>query len=931
MLLGFSGVFRATADDSPCAATPALDTAYKQMKSAASAREVVRAQALLGDATGHSSGELQREPVCEGAFHHLMAQIFESAGQLTDARASYLKELSILNLLKQQRESATVLRLLARLGMQLGDEDGQTEDYLTRSLAISESIQDKSTWAAGLNLLGYYRMEHGRFADAEKPLLDCVAIASSIDDQPRAGKCKGSLADLYEHRAEYVKARTYGFESLDTSRRSADGRESARVLDILANVYLDLNQADRALQFYEEALGLRESLHLSQQDIAVSHQDLGDALAHLGRRGDALRHLQKALELRRAVGNPKEIASTLNAIGGVQPTAEARKSYTESLAIARKHHYDDLIAGNLYQLGDLSLDAGDLAAALADHREALKIREALHDPANEIFSRDRVGVVLERSNRLEDAAAMYESALAPLETLGKQVTDPTQYGAFLVTSEILYPHYARVLFRLGKIEQAFLISERERGVGLARAARLNARNFSDQLSPQAQAEWQGAKTALARAANNWAYLSKTGSEPRLIEDAKVSYLDGAKRLDTVRDRLLMQNPELSIEDFPPVTMTELSGLALPETLYLEWRIVDDSSVLLFAFSGKTGIQAWELPAGDAMLRSAVTAWRATLIQSNGRGVGIVGAGPATGNEPKLAADLFRTLFGPAARLLDSRAFHRLVVVPDGPLSGIPFAALIDGSGNRLLETFSITNEVSLGSLLHVPARPEPKRYMLVLGDPLHAGEKRIVEPGDSIFEPLAFARSEAEAIAGLDTGAVLRVGESARESDIKRTAGDFEILHIATHAILDANDGMQSGLLLATEPRDSAEDGFLQAWEIAGLSLSARLTVLSACQTGEGAERIGEGLLGLSWAFQAAGCPTVVGSLWAVDDASTSELMVAFYKELKAGTSADEALRRAAVALRANPRFSSPSYWAPFIVTGQPDSKLRNSSAARAQ
>ena len=108
----------------------------------------------------------------------------------------------------------------------------------------------------------------------------------------------------------------------------------------------------------------------------------------------------------------------------------------------------------------------------------------------------------------------------------------------------------------------------------------------------------------------------------------------------------------------------------------------------------------------------------------------------------------------------------------------------------------------------------------------------------------------------------------------------------------------------------------LRAWEIATVPLAARVAVLSACQTGQGDESLGEGLVGLAWAFQGAGCPNVVASLWNVDDASTQELMVAFYRGLRKGEPLETALRQAALETRRKPGYASPYYWAPFELIG---------------
>jgi CHAT domain-containing protein len=164
------------------------------------------------------------------------------------------------------------------------------------------------------------------------------------------------------------------------------------------------------------------------------------------------------------------------------------------------------------------------------------------------------------------------------------------------------------------------------------------------------------------------------------------------------------------------------------------------------------------------------------------------------------------------------------------------------------------------------------------------------------------------------------VGPRAQEAVIKREMPRSALLHFATHGLLDSRDGMRSCLLLAPEPEGSGEDGVLEAREIAGMTLSARLAVLSACESGRGQPGGGEGLVGLAWAFRAAGCPSVVASEWSVDDAATERLMEAFYRGVKGKMRLDDALRQAMLSVRAWTAAKEgrdvPYYWAAFQVMG---------------
>jgi tetratricopeptide (TPR) repeat protein len=131
----------------------------------------------------------------------------------------------------------------------------------------------------------------------------------------------------------------------------------------------------------------------------------------------------------------------------------------------------------------------------------------------------------------------------------------------------------------------------------------------------------------------------------------------------------------------------------------------------------------------------------------------------------------------------------------------------------------------------------------------------------------------------------------------------------------DNSSPMYSHVVLA-QSEDGKEDGLLEAWEIMQMDLKADLAVLSACETARGRIEAGEGVIGLAWALFVAGCPTTVVSQWKVESSSTTELMLAFHRNLQTGATTSESMCRAAMKLMSDKRYNHPFYWAGFIVIG---------------
>jgi CHAT domain-containing protein len=200
--------------------------------------------------------------------------------------------------------------------------------------------------------------------------------------------------------------------------------------------------------------------------------------------------------------------------------------------------------------------------------------------------------------------------------------------------------------------------------------------------------------------------------------------------------------------------------------------------------------------------------------------------------------------------------------------------------------------------------------------------KRAAEQvGLDTLRRLRFSRVEADAIASLvPSGNRFEAldFQASRDNALSPELGKYRILHFATHRLLNSGHPELSGLVFSTvDSNGKPQDGMLRLHEIFNLSLNADLVVLSACQTALGKDIRGEGLIGLTRGFMYAGTPRVVASLWNVEDRATAELMKRFYEGvLKRQLKPAAALREAQLALQQNKRWSSPYYWAGFVLQG---------------
>jgi CHAT domain-containing protein len=335
-----------------------------------------------------------------------------------------------------------------------------------------------------------------------------------------------------------------------------------------------------------------------------------------------------------------------------------------------------------------------------------------------------------------------------------------------------------------------------------------------------------------------------------------------------------------------------------------------------------GLEVFPLPLGDLSLRQRVGAFR-NLLQH-------------AGSDSKALARQARELYDLLLRPADARiaAAARILLSPDGPLHTLPFAALVrDGRFLAEQKPIHTVASATVYAELKKSRRERPSSLRMEIaafGDPsyppLSPGQPSAAHPevraalGRGLeLTPLPATRDEVRGITALYPEARTFLGAEATEGRAKSIGKDARYLHFACHGLLDERFPLNSALALSIpdQPREGQDNGLLQAWEIfESLRLDADLVTLSACDSAMGSEMGGEGLLGLTRAFQYAGARSVLASLWSISDISTAGLMKRFYSHLRAGKTKDEALQAAQAALIRSSDFSHPYHWAAFQLVG---------------
>lgn len=817
-------------------------------------------------------------------------------------------------------------------------------------LWLGRTLKDDRTIVPGLTGLGIVEAQRGDLLTGTKLLLQAQQVAEPLNDPSALQPALANLAITYRRLGDLDAAEASANHALSLALAMKRQEPESRVYNTLGLIAAGRGQLTTALDYFTRSLELKEDDGgRGTREIANTLSNMGALYSEVGDYDQAHVYFQRALKTVDRPGaewessTATQLSNAGNALLVLGKRVEARAAFDRALALAERAKDGLTYTAVLYNMGNLSRDEGRLDDAIDFHRRALEIRaqggnrlsqiESLSELTRLMLARGAVdeasalvnqslalaeaagvpagvaraqvfrGEVLEAQGRPDEALAAYEAAIQAVEMLRDQAIGGSQ-GRQVFLSWRLAPYLgvAALHAKAGRGFDALLSIERARARTL-----LDIMSVGRPVARSLTADEQVRERTLDAAVVSASTLLTTARGARVPNQARVAQLEAAlaaarRERQTFLDQLEAARPDLKLARgaAPLLSRDHLTTLLPAGTAVAEFVIEPARTWVYLIKAGPDGpdIRVHGLSA-DANTLTALADRFADQVATRDLGFN------ATSRQ------LYATLFGPHEAWLEG--VRHLILVPDGALWRVPFQALQSARGQYLIERTAVSYTPSLSALDVLRSRQQQRSrtaapFLLALGDPDLATASAPTRLPEAVREVEAIGR-----LYGRGRSAVF-VGANASESALRANISRAQVVHVATHGVLEDVSPMYSHLVLA------GDDGRLDARELVALDIPAELVVLSACETARGKVGGGEGIIGLSWSLFAAGASTAVVSQWAVDSASTTTLMIGFHGQLlgRGGSrlTAPHALRASALAIMRDPRYRHPFYWAGFIAIG---------------
>jgi CHAT domain-containing protein/Tfp pilus assembly protein PilF len=871
-------------------------------------------------------------------------------------------------------------KTLSHLGLLYRDmsEYSRAIEYFRKAIAVGHELNDRILEASSRNNLGLVYDDRGEYRLSLEEYNRALELYRGTGSEGGISDTIGNIGGQHLLLGDYSEALRYYQEALAIDERLKLKIGISQDLENIGLCYIGLGRASEAIQTLDRAIrlateaGLKKEAADSQkakgsalvqlgkynQAFDQFHQalqayeqaglkqesieglgDLGNLEIRLGDAGSAEKEFRRALELSRAINHPRGVIYSLIALGDLEwrrkRFTEAAALYKDALARATEANDRAATASAHLQLALAYRDLKRFEDAAVEIKPALEIARAIQarpleaqalyvqgeverfvgreDEALTRFTSGEAlvaqiadpelgwrlayarGQALEALNRNEEALSAYQSAVKIIEQVRSELREERFRAGYIEDKYQVYVTLVQLLLKLGKADEAFVTAER-----------LRARSYLDLLSrgqPPVRDDSQRQKETglrnrireLQRKLEEEANRPSPQRRGEAFELFSKELADAERSYENFLDDLLRTDPNYAAVRALKVPNVDALKSQLPAGTALIEYVLAENSLEIFVLTGGE-LRARSIPVRASDMKSRVEFLRDVLLRKK------------TNEWQAPAKSLYQTLIAPIEEAGWLRGINRIYIVPHAILHYLPFAALVK---NGVGGTRFLVDDYVLAYL--------PAAAALVYGGKAATSSSSVLAMAPSSTR-LRYTQKESQDVSGFfPKQHMLLLGGRATESAFKRLANNYDVIHLATHGYFNKLNPLLSGVALEA---DGENDGRLEVHEILSLRLNAKLVTLSACDTALGSGYFaevpaGDDLVGLTRAFLFAGSPTVLASLWEINDLSAVHFMHGFYRQL-GQTDKANALAKAQRDTRLRGGiYRHPYYWGAFVLVGK--------------
>lgn len=788
----------------------------------------------------------------EGTALNYIGKAYLAQGHYAEALDVYQQSLEIKRELDDRVGEATVLHGISMVYSYQG-QYAEALKVAQQALQIVHEIGHRTGEGAVLNGIGLIYFLQGQYAKALEIDQQALAIRREVGDRLGEGATLSNIGGVYIAQGRYGEALGVFHQSLEIAQELGKRGSEGSVLHNIGVIYMHQGRYTKAMEAQQQALKTAREMGNMNSEVTTLNA-IGLIYEHQGHYSEALDHYQQALSISREVGNQTIEGVVLNNIGSVYHHqaryTEALDHYQQALVIQRELGRRATEGIIMNGIGIIHSDQGYYTEALDTLQQALAIKREVGDRTGEGMTLRNIGMIYHEQGEFDQALAYYEQAMDVIESVRAVAGSETGRAGFIAQWADLYTYAIGLYHQRGQDARAFFTNERGRARAFLDSLTAGHVELSDDEAADLRSREQEAY-ATRQAARDALIRTRTFDPPDLtliaeletqLEIAEEEYAAALNAIEAQGGRLAFLTPgQSTILDLPGVQAL----LDEQTTMLFYWILEDQTLAFLITHDDFHTIA---LDVGREDLATQITAFRSFPNLDVAH--------------PESAVILYGWLIEPLREHLST---PHLAIVPHSVLHYLPFAALTDGQ-HHPMDDYVITYLPSASVLPFIQNNVDRNGgTFLILGNPA---------TGDPDLRPLNYAEKEAEIIADLYNTRPL-LAEDATESALQERSPRVGILHLAAHGSYNSYNPLYSAITLSP---DEENDGRLEMHEIYGLNLAnTDLVVLSACETQLGELSAGDELIGLTRAFFFAGTPSVVATLWSVDDRSMGLLMEHFY------------------------------------------------------